>query len=313
MRAITQKTFGGPDVLELVDDAPKPAPGPTQVLVRVRATSVNPVELFVRSGAFPLLGEPPFVLGWDVSGMVEQVDPGVHRFKVGDEVYGMPYFPAAAGANAEYLVAPARQLARKPSGISHEEAAALSLVGLTAWHALVEIAQLRPGQRVLIHGAGGGLGHVAVQLAKHLGAEVIGTASAAKHDFLRGLGADQLVDYRTQDYTEVLRDAPVDVVLETLGGGNAERSFGMLRQGGVLVTAVERLSTTLPKLAEQSGVRFAAVGVEPDPAGLEALTELVEAGRLRVHLQQVFPLERLSEAHEVLAAGGVQGKLAITV
>lgn len=131
MRAITQKTFGGPEVLELVDDVPKPAPGPTQVLVRVRATSVNPVELFVRSGAFPLLGEPPFVLGWDVSGVVEQVDPGVHRFEVGDEVYGMPYFPAAAGANAEYLVAPARQLARKPAGISHEEAAALPLVGLT--------------------------------------------------------------------------------------------------------------------------------------------------------------------------------------
>ncbi|WAL65401.1 NADP-dependent oxidoreductase [Amycolatopsis cynarae] len=313
MRAITQKTFGGPEVLELVDDAPKPTPGPPQVLIRVKATSVNPVELFVRSGAFPLLGEPPFVLGWDVSGVVEQVDPGVHRFKVGDEVYGMPYFPAAAGANAEYVVAPARQLARKPAGISHEEAAALPLVGLTAWHALVEIAQVRPGQRVLIHGAGGGLGHVAVQVAKHLGAEVVGTASAAKHDFLRGLGADQLVDYRTQDYTEVLRDAPVDVVLETLGDGNAERSFGVLRQGGVLVTAVERLSSTLPELAKRSGVRFAAVGVEPDPAGLEALGELVEAGRLRVHLQQVFPLDRLAEAHEVLAAGGVQGKLAITV
>jgi NADPH:quinone reductase-like Zn-dependent oxidoreductase len=188
MRAIIQKTFGGPEVLQLVDDAPKPAPGPTQVLVRVRATSVNPVELFVRSGAFPLLGKPPFVLGWDVCGVVEQVDPGVHRFKVGDEVYGMPYFPAAAGANAEYLVAPARQLARKPGGISLEEAAALPLVGLTAWHALVEIAQLQAGQRVLIHGAGGGLGHVAVQLAKHLGAEVVGTASATKHDFLRGLG-----------------------------------------------------------------------------------------------------------------------------
>jgi NADPH:quinone reductase-like Zn-dependent oxidoreductase len=313
MRAITQTAFGGPEVLELVDDAAEPVPGPTQVLVRVRATSVNPVELFVRSGAFPLLGEPPFVLGWDLSGVVERVDPGVHRFKAGDEVYGLPYFPAAAGANAEYLVAPARQLARKPAGISHQEAAALPLVGLTAWHALVEIAQLRPGQRVLIHGAGGGLGHVAVQLAKHLGAEVVGTASGGKHDFLRGLGADQLIDYRTQDYAQVLREAPVDVVLETLGGGHAERSFGVLRPGGLLVTAVERLSTTLPELAARSGVRFAAVGVEPDPAGLEALTELVEAGRLRVHLQQVFPLERLADAHELLAAGGIQGKLAITI
>lgn len=313
MRAMTQRIFGGPEVLELTEDAPVPALGPTHVLVRVRATSVNPVELYVRSGDFPMIGEPPFVLGWDVSGVVEQVDPGVHRFAVGDEVYGMPYLPQAAGANAEYLVAPARQLARKPANVSHAEAAGLPLVGLTAWHALTEIAQVRPGQRVLVHGAGGGLGHIAVQLAKHLGAEVVGTASAGKHGFLRELGADQLIDYRTQDYTEVLRGAPVDVVLETLGAANAERSFGVLRPGGLLVTAVDRLSTTLPVLAEQAGVRFAAVGVEPDGAGLEALTALVEAGHLRVHIQRTFPLERLPEAHKLLAAGGVQGKLAITV
>ncbi|WP_031521267.1 NADP-dependent oxidoreductase [Streptomyces sp. NRRL F-5123] len=313
MRAITQKSFGGPEVLELTDGAPRPVPGPTQVLVRVRATSVNPVELHVRSGAFPVLGEPPFVLGWDVSGVVEEVDPGVHRFAVGDEVFGLPYFPAAAGANAEYVVAPARQLARKPAGVSHEEAAALPLVGLTAWHALVEIARVRPGQRVLVHGAGGGLGHIAVQIAKHLGAEVVGTASAGKHAFLRGLGADRLIDYRTADYAQVLRDEPVDVVLETLGGGNAERSFGVLRPGGVLVSAVERLSTTLPRLAVEAGVRFAAVGVEPDAAGLEELAALVEAGALTVHVQQAFPLERLSEAHALLAAGGVRGKLAISV
>jgi NADPH:quinone reductase-like Zn-dependent oxidoreductase len=313
VRAVIQKAFGGPEVLELDDAAPEPAPGPTQVLVRVGATSVNPVELFVRSGAFPLLGEPPFVLGWDVAGVVEDVDPGVHRFEVGDEVYGLPYFPAAAGANAEYLVAPARQLARKPSTMSTEEAAALPLVGVTAWHALVEIARLRPGQRLLVHGAGGGLGHVAVQVAKHLGAEVIGTASAGKHDFLRALGADQLIDHRTQDYTDVLRGTPVDVVLETQGAENALRSFGVLRPGGLLVTAVDRLSTTLPQAAERAGVRFAAVGVEPDPVALDALTELVEAGRLEVHLQEVFPLERLPEAHELLATGSVQGKIAIRV
>jgi NADPH:quinone reductase-like Zn-dependent oxidoreductase len=313
MRAITQKIFGGPEVLEFVDDAPKPTPGPAQVLVRVRATSINPVELYVRSGAFRLLGEPPFALGWDVSGVVEQSGPGVERFKVGDEVYGMPCFPAPAGAYAEYLVAPEQELARKPAEISHEEAAALPLAGLTAWQSLVTIAQLQPGQRVLIHGAGGGVGHVAVQLAKHIGAEVVGTASAGKHDFLRELGADQLIDYQTQDYAEVLRDAPVDVVLETLGGGNAQRSFGVMRQNGILVTAVEGPSATLRELAEQSGLRFAAVSVEPDLAGLEALTELVESGRLRVHVQQTFPLEKLAEAHEVLAAGGMQGKLAITV
>lgn len=312
MRAITQKTFGGPEVLELTD-LPVPPLGPTRVLVRVKATSVNPVELYVRSGAFPLLAEPPFVLGWDVSGVIERVEPGVHSFKEGDEVYGFPLFPLPAGAYAEYLAAPARQFARKPAGISHEEAAALPLVGLTAWQAFTEITRLRPGQRVLIHGAGGGLGHIAVQLAKHMGAEVVGTASAAKHEFLRGLGADQLIDYRSADYTEVLRDDPVDVVLETLGGGNAERSFTVLRPGGLLITAVERTSTTLPGLAAEAGVRFAPLGVEPDTAGLESLTALVEAGHLRPHIQEVLPLEQAAKAHEIVATGNVQGKVVLSV
>ncbi|WP_225848733.1 NADP-dependent oxidoreductase [Streptomyces sp. HPF1205] len=312
MRAITQNTFGGPEVLE-VTDLPVPDLGPGRVLVRVKAAGVNPIELFIRSGAFPLLGEPPFVLGWDLSGVVERVEPGVHRFKEGDEVYGLPLFPLAAGAYAEYVSAPARQLARKPAGISHEEAAALPLVGLTAWQAFAEIAELRPGQRVLVHGAGGGLGHVAVQLAKHMGAQVVGTASAGKHEFLRGLGADRLIDHRTADYAEVLRDDPVDVVLETLGGGHAERSFTILRPGGLLITAVERTSTTLPGLAAEAGVRFAPLGVEPDAAGLESLTALVEAGRLRPYLQEVLPLEQAAKAHEIVATGSVRGKVVLSV
>jgi NADPH:quinone reductase-like Zn-dependent oxidoreductase len=283
------------------------------VRIRVRATSVNPVELAVRSGAAPLLGEPPFVLGWDVSGVVDHAEPGVHRFKEGDEVFGLPSFPAAAGANAEYLIAPARELARKPAGISHEEAAALPLAGLTAWQSLAGIARVRPGQRVLVHGAGGGLGHLAVQIAKHLGAEVIGTASAGKREFLRGLGVDHVIDYGAEDYAEVLAGDPVDVVLETLGGGHAERSFTVLRPGGLLLTAVERLSTTLPALASAAGVRFAPVGVEPDAAGLEAIAFLVEAGRLRPHVQEVFGLEDVAKAHEVVAAGHVRGKVVVSL
>src|SRR5205814_8582748 len=143
----------------------------------------------------PLLGQPRCVLGWDVSGVVEQVGPGTARFQPGDEVYGMPFFPRAAAAYAEYLAAPSRQLARKPANLDHVHAAALPLVGLTAWQGLVDLADLQPGQRVLVHGGGGGVGHIAVQLAKHLGAQVVATASASKRDFVAGLGADEVLDY----------------------------------------------------------------------------------------------------------------------
>jgi NADPH:quinone reductase-like Zn-dependent oxidoreductase len=309
MRAITQTSFGDPDVLTLTD-VPAPTPGPTEVVVRMCATSVNPIELAIRSGAFPLLGPPPFVLGWDVSGVVEAVDPGVSRFRVGDEVYGMPYFPRAAGTYAEYVAAPSRQLARKPTTLSHIEAAALPLVGLTAWQALVDIAALRPGQRVLIHGAGGGLGHIAVQLAKHLGAEVIGTAGADKHEFLRALGADRLIDYRRTDFADAVGD--VDVVLETVGGDYAPRSFSVLRPGGLLVTAVERLNAALPRLAADAGVRFAAVGVEPDHVALERLAALADAGVLRPHVRTTLALADAAKAHDIVAAGGVQGKIVLT-
>ncbi|WP_433684653.1 NADP-dependent oxidoreductase [Nocardia sp. CA-119907] len=309
MRAIVQQSFGGPEVLQ-VAEVPRPVPGATEVLVRVRAVSINPVEPIIRSGAFPLIGQPPFTLGWDLSGVVEEVDPGVNRFRVGDEVYGMPYFPKAASGYAEYVVAPSRQLVRKPSGLTHAEAAALPLAGLTAWQMLVDIAELQAGQRVLIHGAGGGVGHLAVQIAKARGAYVIGTASAGKHEFLRGLGADKLIDYRTTDFVDVVRD--VDVVLETIGDGTAERSLSTLRKGGILVTAVEKASTALPKLAAAAGVRFAGISVEPDVVGLEALTQLVESGKLHPYVQQTMPFENAAKAHELVEQGNVQGKIVLT-
>ncbi|MFI6362071.1 NADP-dependent oxidoreductase [Nocardia sp. NPDC050630] len=309
MRAIVQRSFGGPQVLQ-VAEAIRPVPGATEVLVRVHAVSINPVEPIIRSGAFPLIGQPPFTLGWDLSGVVEEVDPGVNRFRVGDEVYGMPYFPKAAGGYAEYVVAPSRQLVRKPSGLTHAEAAALPLAGLTAWQMLVDIAELQAGQRVLVHGAGGGVGHLAVQIAKARGAYVIGTASAGKHEFLRGLGVDKLIDYRTADFVDVVRD--VDVVLETIGGGTAERSLSTLRKGGILVTAVDKASTALPKLAAAAGVRFAGISVEPDVVGLEALTQLVESGKLHPYVQQTLPLENAAKAHELVEQGNVQGKIVLT-
>jgi NADPH:quinone reductase-like Zn-dependent oxidoreductase len=183
MRAIVQDIFGGPDVPRVVE-IDRPRGLPTEVVVRVRVIGLNPVEGFIRSGAYPVLGEPPFILGWDISGVVEEVVPGVNRFRPGDDVYGMPYFPRAAGAYAELVAAPSRQLARKPRSLDHVHAAALPLVGLTAWQSLVDVAGVTAGQRVLIHGAGGGVGHLAVQIAKGLGAHVTATASSTKLAFV---------------------------------------------------------------------------------------------------------------------------------
>src|SRR4051812_41954321 len=202
MRAVSQQAFGGPHVLRLTD-VPRPTPLPSEVVVRVHAAAVNPVDAVVRSGAFPMLGEPPFTLGWDISGVVEEVVPGVTRFQPGDEVYGMPYFPRSAAGYAEYVIAPSRQLAHKPRSLDHVHAAAVPLVGLTALQALDGVAALQSGQRVLVHGAGGGVGHLAVGIAKARGGYVIGTASAGKHDFVRGLGADEVIDHRGVDFATV--------------------------------------------------------------------------------------------------------------
>jgi NADPH:quinone reductase-like Zn-dependent oxidoreductase len=287
IHAIRQQAFGGPEVLEFTE-VDRPVPLPTEVLVRVRAVGVNPVEAMIRSGRFPLLGEPPFILGWDVCGMVADIEPGVTRLRPGDDVYGMPFFPRPANAYAEYVAAPSRQLALKPVSLSHAEAAALPLAGLTAWQALVDTAQVAAGQRVLIHGAGGGVGHLAVQIAKARGAYVIGTASAAKHDLIASLGADELIDYRATDFAAHVDG--VDVVLDTIGGEVARRSIGVLRRGGLLVTIVGRRDVDLAVRTEAAGRRFAGVSAEPDYPALEALADLAESGKLRVHLQATLSL-----------------------
>jgi len=310
MKALTQSRFGGPEVLELVD-LPRPRLRPTEVLVRVFATSVNPVETHVRAGDFPLLGEPPFVLGWDVSGVVEEAAPGSARFQVGDEVFGLPLFPRQAAAHAEYVASPTRQLVRKPANLSHAQAAALPLCGLTALQALDDIARVRPGQRVLVHAAGGGVGHLAVQIAQLLGAEVIATASAGKHDFLRSLGVAQVVDYRNVDFTTVVRD--VDVVFDLVGPDCAKRSLDVLRPGGLVVSGVLRGSEELPTLAAAAGKRFSGVAVEPDRGGLERLAAWAEAGRLVPHVAEVLPLRDGARAHARVAEGRLQGKLALAV
>lgn len=309
MRVITQQTLGGPDVLTIVD-APEPRAIPTEVLVRVRAIGLNPLEARLRAGEFPLLGPPPFVLGWDISGVVEQA-PGTWRFRPGDEVFGMPLFPHAANAYAEVVSAPALHLARKPASLSHVEAAALPVVGLTAWQGLVDLGGVGEGDRVLIHGGGGGVGHIAIQLAKALGAHVIATASGSKREFVEGFGADEVIDYTAVDFTEAVRD--VDLVLDTIGGDTVERSIQVLRPGGHLVTAVAEEDTDLIARYEAAGLRFSGIAVDPDPVGLRGLVELVEQGRLRVHVQETFPFDRVADAHRLLDTGHLRGKLVLTL
>jgi NADPH:quinone reductase-like Zn-dependent oxidoreductase len=307
MRAISQDVLGGPEVLKEVQTE-RPVPKPNEVLVRVRAAGVNPTDWKHRAtGGF--LGEPPFVLGWDVSGVVEAVGIGVVAFAPGDEVFGMLPYPYGHGSHAEYVIAPVRALARKPAGVDHTQAGALPLVSLTAWQALTEHADLRPGQRVLIHAAAGGVGHVAVQIAKARGAYVIGTASAGKHEFLRGIGADETIDYRETDFTEAVKDA--DVVLDTIGGDNALRSLRVLRPGGVLVSILPGGSDDLYEDAGRLGVRALRMLVDADRSGMEAIAELVGAGKLRATIAGTFPLAEAAEAHALGDTGRTTGKLVL--
>ncbi|AZS73012.1 NADPH:quinone reductase [Streptomyces lydicus] len=311
MRAVSQDTAGGPEVLKVIT-TDRPVPGPTEILVRVHAAGVNPADWKTRTaGRFHNGSEPPFTLGFDVSGVVEAVGLGVTLFAPGDKVFGMPRFPHPAGAYAEYVTAPARHFAHLPTGLDHIQGAALPLASLTAWQALVDTAQVQPGARVLIHAAAGGVGHLAVQIAKSRGAYVIGTARRAKHDFLRGLGADELIDYTEQDFATAVRD--IDLVLDTIAGDYGARSLRTLRPGGSLISILPLDDTFPADRAREAGVRAAFVLVEPDRAGLQAVAELVNTGKLQVNVDTVFPLEDAAKAHALGETGRTTGKIVLTV
>ncbi|MFH9085030.1 NADP-dependent oxidoreductase [Streptomyces sp. NPDC017673] len=307
MRAISQDVLGGPEVLREVR-VERPKPRPNEVLVRVRAAGVNPTDWKHRAtGGF--LGRPPFVLGWDVSGEVAETGIGVAAFRPGDEVFGMLPYPFGHGSHAEYVTVPARALVPKLASLDHVQAGALPLVSLTAWQALTEHADVGPGQRVLIHAAAGGVGHVAVQIAKARGAYVIGTASAGKHGFLREIGVDEPVDYHSTDVTEAVRD--VDVVLDTLGGETSARSLRVLRPGGVVVSILPVGSAEFHEEAERLGVRAVRMLVDADRAGMGAVAELAESGRLRATIAGTFPLADAAKAHELGDTGRTTGKLVL--
>ena len=315
MRAISQDRFGGPEVLHETT-APRPAPLPTEVLVRVVSAGVNPVDWKTREGGgmAGVLGEPPFVLGWDVSGVVEEIGFGVHTLEVGDEVYGMPWFPRQAGAYAEYVTAPARQFTRKPVSLDHDRSAGVPLAALTAWQSLVDLAGITRGQRVLVHAASGGVGHFAVQFAAHAGAHVIGTASAAKQDWVRELGAAEVIDYRAARFEE--ETGEIDVVLDLVGDGidrTSTRSLDVLKPGGLLIAVPSGVAPELLDLARERGVRATGYLVEPDGPALSTIAGLIDDGTVRTRIDEVLPLAEAAEAHRRGEQGHVHGKQVLHV
>jgi NADPH:quinone reductase-like Zn-dependent oxidoreductase len=313
VKAIVMREHGDPSVLEM-QEVGRPEPAPTEVLVRVAAAGINPVDWKVREEPWlpDLMGEPPFILGWDVAGTVEAVGYGVTRFAPGDRVFGMPWFPRLARAYAEYVVAPSRHFTRTPDALDDEQAGALPLAGLTAWQALVDTAGVGAGDRVLIHAAAGGVGHLAVQIAKARGAHVIGTARAEKHDFLGELGVDESIDYTAAPFEEAVSD--VDVVLDLIGDDDyGLRSLQTLREHGLLIAIPGGVSDVVAAAAQRQSKRATDLLVEPDGAGLESLAALGEEGRLRVVVEERFPLAQAAEAHERLQRGRARGKIVLTV
>ncbi len=318
MKAMTLKSFGGVEAFKL-QDMPKPVAQAGQVLVRVHATSINPLDYQVRRGDYRDLVQLPAITGHDVSGVVEAVGPGVTTFSPGDEVWYTPQIFDGPGSYAEYHVANESIIARKPSSLSHIEAASLSLVGGTVWEALVGRVALRVGESILIHGGAGGVGHVAIQIAKAIGAKVFTTVREDNFEFARKMGADVVIDYRKQDYVDaIMRETDgrgVDVVFDTIGGDALSRSPHALAQLGRVVSIVDIAQPQNLIEAWGKNASFHFVFTRQNRGKLDELSALVERGQLRPHVGAVFSLADLPLAHALLEKpnNDVRGKIAIAI
>lgn len=308
MKAVRIHGYGGREVLRY-EDCERPAINEDEVLVRVVAAAVNPVDWKIREGLLKDMIQHrfPLTLGWDLAGIVDTVGDRVTEFEPGDAVYSRPDL-TRDGAYAEFVAVRASELARKPGTVSFADAASLPLAGITAWEALINSGRLREGQTVLIHAAAGGVGTLAVQLAKWKGARVIATASSANHALVRSLGADEVIDYRTVAFAE--RVSQVDMVFDTLGGQVQESSWSVVRPGGVLVSVVD---PPAPERAAQAGVEGKFVFIQPSAAILRELADLVDSGIVRPIVGAEFGLHRVSEAHSLSESGHARGKIVLHV
>jgi NADPH:quinone reductase-like Zn-dependent oxidoreductase len=308
MKAIILNEFGG---VEQLQPAELPMPGikDGEVLVQVKAISINPVDAKARAGkalADVLKDDKPIILGWDISGVVKESTSPL--FTEGDDVFGMIRFPGHGKAYAEYVAAPSEQLAIKPENVTHEEAAAATLAALTAWQAFSDYGRLRPGQRVLIHAASGGVGHYAVQIARHIGAFVVATSSEENKEFVLSLGANEHIDYKTQRFEEVAKD--IDFVLDTVGPENCERSLGLLRKGGTLI-ATNGLSDATKEKAKARGIFAQQMYVQSAGEDMQHMAQLMEEGELRSEVSKVFPFAKMADAHLQLETGRTKGKVVV--
>lgn len=308
MKAVRIHAYGGPDVLQY-EEAPKPAPDPDELLIRVLAAGVNPVDWKIRQGKLKdfIHYDFPLILGWDLSGVVEQVGEQVTGFKVGDAVYARPDI-RRNGAYAQYITVRAAEVAPKPALLDHIEAAAVPLAGITAWEALFTVGGLQAGQRVLIHGASGGVGTLAVQLAKAKGAYVIATTSTRNAELVSGLGADEVIDYTCTRFEEVAHD--IDVVFDTIGSETQARSWQVLKPGGILVSIIQPPDAAM---AQSRGVRGAYLFIEPNAAVLRQIALLIDAGKVHPVIDRVYPLTEAREAQMYSETGHAAGKIVMTV
>ena len=313
MEVIILENPGGVENLKLAD-MPMPVAKKDEVLIKVKAISINPVDIKTRLGKSlydELKKDPPIILGWDVCGIVTEVGSAVKQFKTEDEVFGMINFPGHGKAYAEYVSAPASHLALKPSGISHEAAAAATLAALTAWQALVRHAKVQKGQKVLIHAAAGGVGHYAVQIAKHLEAYVIGTSSASNKDFVLSLGADEHIDYKTQALEDTVKE--VDFVLDSIGEATIDSSVTVTKKGGTVIFLPGGITDEKLEKLNSGGINCYRILVESNGDDMKQLAELLEKGIIKSHISAVFPFEKIVEAHLQIETGRTVGKIVLTV
>ncbi|GAP96892.1 zinc-containing alcohol dehydrogenase, NADPH:quinone reductase [Leptolyngbya sp. NIES-2104] len=307
MRAVVINEYGNEDVLNYTD-VDRPEPKADEVLVKVHAAAVNPADWKIREGMGEQFGfKLPFILGGDIAGTVEAVGDDVESFKQGDAVYGITV-SSLSGGYAEYAVAKADAIAPKPESITFEAAAAIPIAALTAWQAMFDLANLSSGQRILITGASGGVGSMAVQLAKAKGAIVVGIASGKNEQYVRDLGVDEFVDYTQQPFEEVVKD--VDVVFDTVGGDTSTQAFQTLKKGGFLVAAPEHPSE---EKAREFGVEVAMVYCQPNAQQLAEINCLIDEGKLKIHIETVLPLTEVKKAHQLSQSGRTRGKIVLQV
>ncbi len=306
MKAVKINNYGDESVLNYTETE-RPKPTADEILVKVHAAGVNPVDWKIRNGLGEMFGLTlPIILGNELAGEVEEIGANVKKFKLGDKVFGN--LGRYGGAYAEYVVVKESEIIHKPESLDFENAAAIPIGALTAWQSMFDTANLQSGQKILIHAAAGGVGSMAVQLAKAKGAYVIGTASDKNAEFVKNLGVDQFVDYTKQKFEEIVKD--VDVVFDTVGGDTQQRSFQVLQKGGFLVSIV---SPPSEELAAKYAVKVQIISTQPNAEQLAEITKLLEQGKLKTHIEAVLPLSEVKKAHALSESGHVRGKIVLQV